>query len=139
MKTIILFFVIIAIGKSSFSQTSSSNVKSKEFYLAKSQHQRTLARIMLGGGAALTGIGFLAGTAEALSTIQGSSKSNNTGATLATVGIISMLGSIPLFICSSHNKRKGAAIAFNMQTMPILVTQNNPILRQSVLSVKVSF
>ncbi len=138
MKKIILVSLLIAIANFSFSQTLPPNVKTKEFYLAKSHKQRTFGWVMLGGGALLTGIGFAAATAEALDNIQGGTESNNTGSTIAGIGIVSMLGSIPVFIISSKNKRKAAALAFNMQKVPILYTTINRTLHQPVLSLIVS-
>ncbi len=139
MKKIILVSVLIAIANFSFSQTLPPNVKTKEFYLAKSHHQRTLGWIMLGGGVALTAIGIGVASGQALDYFQGSSKSGNSGNLIAGIGVASVLGSIPFFISAANNKRKAAALAFNMQKVPIIYTTINRPLHQPVLSLKVSF
>ena len=139
MKKTILVSVLISIAISSFSQTLPSNVKTKEYYLDKSRHQRTISWIMLGGGVALTAIGIGVAQAETVDYALGSSKSGNTGSVLAVVGVASALGSIPLFIGAAHNKHKAAALAFNMQKVPMLYTANNRTTFQPALTLKVSF
>ena len=139
MKKTILVSVLILMAFSSFSQTLPSNVKTKEYYLNRSRHQRTISWIMLGGGVALTAIGIGVAQVEAVNYILGSSKSGNIGSILAVVGVASALGSIPLFISAAHNRHKAAILTFNMQKVPILCIANNRTKFQPALTLKVSF
>jgi hypothetical protein len=139
MKKAIFVFVLISIGISSFAQTLPSKVKTKEYYLDKSHHQRTISWIMLGGGVALTALGIGVAQAQTLDDALGSSKSGNIGSVFAVIGVASALGSIPLFISAAHNKHKAAALAFNMQKVPMLYTANNRTIFQPALTLKVSF
>src|SRR3954462_6888081 len=119
MKKTILTLTLIFSAIFSFSQTVSSDVKTKDYYLTRSRHQKTAAWIMLGSGVALTGIGFAVAQAETMDYAFGDSNSGNAGGVLAVVGIASSLGSIPFFISASHNKHKAADVAFNMQKIPM--------------------
>ncbi|MEO6069087.1 MAG: hypothetical protein ABIP31_01015 [Chitinophagaceae bacterium] len=139
MKKMIVFLTLIAIGFSSFAQTETDNVKTKKYYLDKSRKQRTTGWIMLGGGVALTGIGIGAAVAESINYVLGDSKSGNIGSVLATVGVVSALGSIPVFICASKNKRKAAEVAFSIQKLPsMLYSSNGQAAFQPALTLKVS-
>ena len=139
MKKIIIFLALIAIGFSSFSQTETDNIKTKKYYLDKSRKQRTAGWIMLGGGVALTGVGIAAGVAQSLDYVLGNEKSRNSGSVIASVGLLSALGSIPVFISASKNKRKAAEVAFGIQKLPsILYAANGPAAFQPALTLKVS-
>jgi len=74
----------------------------KTEYLQKSKNQKTAGWVLLGGGTALIVTGFIVGNSEN-STFDDAAM----GATLAGVGVLSALGSIPLFVASGKNKRKG--------------------------------
>ncbi len=124
----------------SFAQTT-PDIKTKEDYLKKSRHQKTAAWIMLGGGALLAVAGFGAGVAEGVNYALGDRDPNTgAGSVLATVGSLSMLGSIPLFISASHNKHKAANLTFDMQKVP-LPFQNSAFLvkRQPSVKLTISF
>ena len=97
----------------SVSVFSQEVVKNSEYYLAKSKRQKSGGWIMLGGGAALIGTGFLIGDRE-----ESSFDDAATGAILGGVGVLLMLGSIPVFIASGKNKRKASSISFNNMMTP---------------------
>ena len=82
----------------------------KTDYLAKSKNQKTAAWFLLGGGAALIGTGFLIGDSKN-STFDDAA----TGAVLGGIGVLSALGSIPLFIASVKNKRKALKMSANFK------------------------
>ena len=88
-------------------------VKDAKYYLVKSQNQKTAAWILLGGGAACTGIGILIFPKDynvVWGTNTTSQESNATFSTILTIaGFASMLTSIPVFISSSINKRRAHA------------------------------
>ena len=89
-------------------------IKNSEYYSAKSKKQETGARVMLIGGAVLIGTGFLIGDRA-----ESSFDDAANGAILGGLGVLLMLGSIPVFIASSKNKRKAAApLSFNNMMTP---------------------
>ena len=98
----ILYFLLLALPTASFCQKTNDTVPViKTDYLVKSKNQKTAAWILLGGGVALIGTGFLVGDSKN-STFDDAA----TGAFLAGIGVLSSIGSIPLFIASGKNKRK---------------------------------
>jgi hypothetical protein len=97
----------------SVSVFSQEVVKNSEYYSVKSKKQKTAGWVMLGGGAALIGTGFLIGDRQE-STFDDAA----TGAILGGIGVLLMLGSIPVFIASSKNQRKAASLSFNNMMTP---------------------
>ena len=91
----------------------SQEVKNKEYYQAKSKRQKTGAKVMLIGGAALIGAGFLIGDRK-----ESSFDDAATGAIIGGIGFGLMIGSIPVFIASGKNKRKAASLSFNNIPIP---------------------
>jgi hypothetical protein len=136
MKKIILVSLLIATGMVSFSQTLPINVKTKGYYLNKSRHQRTISWALLGGGVALAAIGIGVAQSQSIDYSLGNSKSGNTGNVLTIAGVASALGSIPLFISAAHNKHRAAALAFNIQELPILYIAHNSRTFQPALTLK---
>lgn len=113
MKKTILSIVFLAFSLASFSQ-STPPAHTSDYYLAKSKRQRNTAWIMLGGGVALIGLGVVITAAPTMSTDHG----NTAADVMGLVGFTSSLGSIPMFISASKNKRKAAALSFNLQKFP---------------------
>ena len=101
MKRSILYFLLLALPATSFCQKTNDTVPViKTDYLVKSKNQKTAAWVLLGGGVALIGTGFLVGDGK-----EASFDDAATGAVLAGIGVLSTIGSIPLFIASGKNKR----------------------------------
>lgn len=130
--TSLLFMTLISFGQ----QTDPGQSLTRHDYLAKSKGQKTAAWVLLGGGAALIGTGLLIGNRE-----ESSFDDAATGGILAGVGVVSAIGSIPLFIASGRNKRK----AMDVSTY-IGIQQNSAftlagITRRScpALSIKIKF
>ena len=139
MTKAILTLTLIITAISSFSQMTPPDVKTKDYYLTKSRHQKTAAWIMLGGGVALTGLGFAVAQAQTVDYALGDSNSGNAGNVLAIVGIASSLGSIPFFISASHNKHKAAEVAFSMQRISMFAgVADRTVMFQPALRFKVS-
>ena len=116
MKKSIIYLLLFALPVISFCQKTSDTVPSiKTDYLVKSKNQKTAAWVLLGGGTALIGIGFLIGDSKN-STFDDAA----TGAVLGGIGLLSTIGSIPLFIASGKNKRKAmkAFTSIKMETVP---------------------
>ena len=101
---------------------------SKQGLLEKSKKQKTTAWILLAGGAGLELIGAL----------WASSNFESSGPdVLFVTGALSMLGSIPLFIASSKNKKKAMGLSFKNERLPQLITNshNNHSLPSLILKV----
>jgi len=132
MKQVTAFLTVFIIGMNSFCQQT-ENLQSiqKTDYLHKSKKQKTAAWILLGGGIAMTITGTVIyhnaynkaaeedpfGTLLTLGT-----NVNPGGAVLAIVGLLSTIGSIPLFIASGKNKRKASSVStsFKMENAPVI-------------------
>jgi len=122
MKKSIFYFLLLALPITSFCQMTNDSVPDiKTHYLVKSKNQKTAAWVLLGGGTALIGIGFLIGDNKN-STFDDAA----TGALLAGIGVLSTIGSIPLFIASGKNKRKAmkTTATINMKTVPLFQKQS---------------
>jgi hypothetical protein len=102
MKKSTLYFLLLAMSVTSFCQNTKDTVRVvKPDYMIKSKNQKTAAWVLLGGGVALIGAGFLIGDSKN-STFDDAA----TGALLGGIGFLSTIGSIPLFIASGKNKRR---------------------------------
>ena len=122
MKKSIIYFMLFALPVISFCQKTNDTVPSiKTDYLVKSKNQKTAAWVLLGGGSALIGIGFLIGDSKN-STFDDAA----TGAVLGGIGFLSTIGSIPLFIASGKNKRKAmkATTSIKMESIPLHQAQS---------------
>ena len=113
MKNLIIGVCILSTAVNSFCQQSAISNKD---YMIKSNHQKTAAWILLGGGAALVAVSFI---------INGNGESSFNEAESVVIvggaGILSILGSIPLFIASSRNKHKAVLVSFkNERTSQVL-------------------
>ena len=111
MKSIPLL-IMLAISTNIFCQQNTPVINTE--YLKKSKTQKKNAFIMLGGGAALflTGIVIPKGELVHSSILGDDYKNDGIKGGLELTGIISMLGSIPLFIASSKNKKKAMSVSF---------------------------
>src|SRR5438045_9207630 len=101
MKKIIAYAMLLLITTNSFSQQTNPSAPLNQDYLKKSKNQKTAAWVLLVGGIALVGIGVLIGDQK-----QSTFDDAATGGVIAGIGILSTIGSIPLFIASGRNKRK---------------------------------
>ncbi len=111
MKKIMIYFLLLAMPAASFCQKTNDSVPSvKTDYLTKSKNQKSAAWVLLGGGTALIGAGFLIGDSKN-STFDDAA----TGAILGGIGVLSAIGSIPLFIASGKNKRKALNMSANFR------------------------
>jgi hypothetical protein len=144
MKKIIIFTMLLIISVASFSQqTTATPPAVKTDYLKKSKNQKTAAWILMGGGSVLAAVGFVVILNEAVTEIGNifettPQKTSNTGEILFYPGIAAMAGSIPLFIASHRNKKKGLSLSFKNETAPLL--QKNSFVNHFVpsLTLKIS-
>jgi hypothetical protein len=100
MRLILTCLHLLLASIISFSQAT------REELLTKSNNQKTAARVMLAGGIVLIGVGYLVGNGENADFDQAA-----TGGIMAVTGIVSGLGSIPLFIASKRNKKKSMSVS----------------------------
>ena len=98
MKKIFTIIALLAFAAQGISQ---EQVKNQDYYLGKSKKQKGTAYALLIGGTAGIGIGFLIGNRK-----NSSFGEAGTGVIIGGLGLLSILGSIPLFAASGKNKRK---------------------------------
>jgi hypothetical protein len=143
MKKIIVFAVLLILSASSFSQQEKRSAGlSKEDYLQKSGKQKRAANIMLGGGAVLLITGIVIPKGAQMDTDEiypfftvTSYRNDGIRAALAITGILSMLGSVPVYIASGKNKRRAMAISFkNERTVQM---QKGAFVHQPVPSITI--
>ena len=136
MKKIILFTMLLIFSVSSFSQqTTPSKPVTREDYLKKSKNQKTAAWVLLGGGTVLIGTGFLIGDRE-----ESSFDDAATGAILGGIGVLSMIGSIPVFLASGKNKRRANAMSasIGMENADIIQGYTTAHASYPAISIKIS-
>ena len=102
MKQFILGAIILLLCNFVFSQPNT-----KEYFLEKSKKQKKIAWILLG-----TGTAAILTEAIADNSKKGTGESF-TGGVMTLGGIVCTLTSIPIFLSSSRNKKKGMAITIN--------------------------
>ena len=139
----IIFSLLLTVSFASFSQqTTASTQLPKQDYLQKSKHQKTAAWIMMGGGAALFTTGGVIGAHGFFDfytfDLNNANKNLETGGILILVGSAAMLGSIPLFIASGKNKKKGMSLSFKNETVPKFYKENIVLLPLPSVSVKIN-
>ena len=127
MKKIIIFSLLLTVSVASFSQqtTTVTPALTKTDYLQKSKKQKTVARILLGGGGALILTGIIIPKGEVTREAWWSDYKNDgikSGFVLS--GTLAMLGSIPFFIASSKNKKKTLSLSFKNETVPQFYKQS---------------
>ena len=142
MKKIIIFALLLIISATTFSQQiNPSPTLTKQDYLQKSKKQQTVAWILAGGGVGLVVIAIATtSTNDVANAVGGNDSGLGAGAALFTLGGITALTSIPLFIASGKNRKRAmAATSFlKMETVPVIgqsgfINKNYP-----ALSVKIS-
>jgi hypothetical protein len=139
MKKIIISIILILISNAVFSQkTEPTQSLTKNDYLQKSKDQKMAAWLLLGAGAAAT-IGGAIWFGNEFNLFD----NDNTAvpAVLTLAGILSMGGSIPLFIASSRNKNKALAMTAMLKIERSFGYQQKGIVHNNypALSVRIHF
>lgn len=115
MKQFIICIMLVIFTNTAFcQQVDQSQPLSREGYLKKSKQQKTTAWVLLGTGVAMFALAAPGNVSfELLGTI-------------AVIGTLTTLGSIPLFISSAKNKRKANAITtfFKREALPVIMQQS---------------
>ena len=126
MKKTIVFTMLIAFTATSFGQQvpASTPAPPQTDYLQKSKNQKTWAWILLGSGAALM-IGGSIAHFNHVNNDPGDVPADfgvDAATGVATIGLFSAIGSIPLFIASSKNKKKAnaASVFIDMEKAQVL-------------------
>ena len=124
MKKLLLFSIALLVAASSFSQQNNpAPALSKQDYLKKSKHQKTAAWALLGGGGTFIVTGIIITKGELIHENfigQKSYKNDRIKGDFVLSGTLAMLGSIPLFIAASRNKKKAMSMSFKNQMLPQL-------------------
>jgi len=127
MKKRMIYFLLLTLPLTSFCQKTNDTIPEiKTHYLVKSKNQKTAAWVLLGGGTALIGVGFLIGDNKN-STFDDAA----TGAVLGVIGFLSAVGSIPLFIASGKNKRKAMKATTFIKMENVRIIQYHSFVRAS--------
>jgi len=139
MKKLILIITAILFFFKSFSQqTNHAPSLSKQDYLTKSKKQKTAAWGVLGVGTVmLIGGGYIAGH-ETFDN-DGEDEEVVAAGVVAAIGVAAMVGSIPLFIASSRNKRK--AMSLSLENEKFRSLENCSLVYRSMpaVSLKINF
>jgi hypothetical protein len=104
MKKFLLLLTWVSVSTIAFSQD-------REQFLLKSKHQHNAALTLLIGGGALFAGSYIWALAQTHNDNVGWSDYDGPAIMLLT-GVTAMLGSIPLFIASSRNKKKALTAYF---------------------------
>ncbi len=135
MRKIIVFVMLLIISATSFSQPTTTPVPPfKTDYLKKSNNQKFLAWVLMGGGIAVVSITALSNVGLDFGSTE---KSASPVAPLTIAGVL-MVSSIPVFIASHKNKKKAMSLSLNNETAPQI--QKNRFVNRSVpsLTLKIS-
>ena len=127
MKKITISVMMLIIATATFSQQTKSSIDlTKEDYLRKNNNKKKVAWIMAGGGTTLilTGIIIPRGEIVHEGFLGPDYKNDGIKGTFYLCGTLSMLGSIPFFISSHHNKKKAASLSFKNETVPGIYKSN---------------
>jgi len=124
-KIIVLMAAIIAVNSLFSQQTQKDSVQhgTKDYYLQKSKRQKSGAWALLIGGTALMGAGLLIADNKNATFDQAGG-----GAVMFGLGFLADLGSIPLFIASSKNKKRAMKMAISLKIQDALVVQKQNIM-----------
>lgn len=139
---ILLFLAMMCI--SSFAQTTTASTI-RTGYFNKSKKQHTAAWIFLGGGAVFTVVGYTIGLNRVfheIGSVLETGKDDNSfvaGTIIFFTGISSMLASVPLFIASSKNRKKGMALSVSLKIEKATVPQRFAITHLSYPAVSLRF
>jgi hypothetical protein len=112
-----------------FNQNSDKSLRTKEFYLRRSNNQKNAGWILLGTGSAMAVVGICGGVKYATESMgemliawdlqaseKASSKADIYGAIFLT-GLAVNLISIPFFISASRNKKMASSLSLSNQTI----------------------
>ena len=127
MKKLLLVLLTMSYLTDSKGQAEKQSLMTKADYLKKSKNQSTAAWVLAGGGVVMVTAGAIIGLNDATEAIGSiftgeTEKTSDAGPILFFTGAAAMVGSIPLFIASSRNKRKANDMSafFKMENRPFV-------------------
>ena len=111
MKQAIIITILLALFTAAFSQQTNNPgpALSKNDYLRKSKTQKTVAFVLLGVG--VTSV-VIAATDNEKDSFGGAMTGSGW---LLAGGVIATIVSIPLFVSSAKNKKRGTSMSFNLK------------------------
>ena len=108
--SVFLFICLIVLNHSHAQQIQNPTIKAESYYLQKSHSQKTTAYALLGGGAIAAGVGFIWASDDVEA--NGIFNADFGGQiVLVSVGMLAMIGSIPLFVSARHNHEKSMMLS----------------------------
>jgi len=110
MKKIVICSMILLAFATAFCQDSLPQPGTRDYYLRKSHNQKSAARTLLIAGPVLIGTGFLIGDRK-----ESSFDDAAMGAFVGGLGVLSCIGSIPLFLASSRNSERARTMSVNFK------------------------
>jgi len=110
----------------------------KTDYLQKSKKQKTVAWVLLGGGATLvlTGIIIPKGDLVQEGWLGNSYENDGVKGTFELIGLVSMIGSIPFFTASKKNNKR--AMSFSFKNEPATQLVKSSLIYKSVPSLSLN-
>ena len=131
MKKSISAFLLLAFFTATHGQDTTVTIPevTKTNYLKKSKNQKTAAWILAGVGS----LSLLLGAIE----VNPEHGGNNNRAFFIAGGLVAIGASVPLFIASARNKKKGTSVSFKNNVVPQL--RNNNFSYSSVPSISLKF
>ncbi len=147
MKISFLLLLILTYAVSVTAQQTTGEIPVvKTDYLKKSRKQQTAAWLLLGGGFAFTATGILVASNELSNNLVNifnpeEQKSSTASTVLLVTGAAAMVGSIPLFIASSNNKKRGENISvfLKKESGPVLQHLSFINLSYPAIAIKLDF
>jgi hypothetical protein len=139
MKKILVLLTILSLATISFSQSTVDPELTKDYYLAKSKNQKTIAWALLGGGTAIAITGMILGNQEDKPGDLGYGSSFDSGMWLFGGGIVADLVSIPFFISSSNNARRAASVSLYIKKVNYGEGYRQKVKTKAVLCLSVTF
>lgn len=110
-EKIMIYFLLPAMPAASFCQKTNDSVQVvKTDYLTRSKNQKNSRMDLIRGRHGIDRNSFLVGDSE-----QSTFNDAAAGAFVAGVGLLSAIGSIPLFIAAGKNKRKALTMSANFR------------------------
>jgi H+/gluconate symporter-like permease len=138
MKKITLITILLSLILNVFSQDTTRNENSKDYYLQKSKDQKTtaVALFVLGATATVAGVIVMSNANNSNDLNSGFSKIF-TGLIIATIGLTLVGLGYSLLIKAKKSKRFAASLAFNNQNVNFL--SRNSVRPAPSLSLRINF
>ena len=143
MKAILLISMIFVFITKNYCQNAETPALSKTYYLQKSKTQKTVARVLVVSGLGMMITGAVINGSQNLENMAGglvgeTPTDENKGLWLCCVGGAAAITSIPFFISSHKNKKRGASIGLSNQNIHVPFHNNFVVKTQPTLTLKLN-